>query len=135
MNIAFNSTLCPPLFIIGALTSVFYLHPLNLFARYFLKILASFYSEFFKQCSAYFIKENKNKPFEIVVEVKINDNIKMVGLITNKLEENIYTVFLPTSPRPSNGITILVKKEELTFTSIDPKEFLKYVMTSGAYRL
>jgi uncharacterized membrane protein len=122
-------------FLVGALTSLFYLHPLNFIARHFLKLLASFYAEFFKQCSAYFTRENENKPFEIVVEVKFNNDIKMMGLVTNKTKENQYTVFIPTSPRPSTGITVIVSKDVLNFTNIDPQEFMKYVMTSGAYRI
>jgi uncharacterized membrane protein len=122
-------------FISGALTSLFYLHPLNFFARYFLKLLASFYSEFFKQSSAYFTRENINKPFEIVVEVRISNDIKMMGLVTDKINENLYAVFVPTSPRPSTGITIIVNKDMLNFTTIDSKEFMKYIMTSGAYRI
>ena len=134
-NIYYVSIILAIVFIIGALTNVIYLQPLNFFAKHFLKTLASFYNEFFKQSSVYFTKENTTKPFESVVEVKITSDIKLLGLLTNKKGDNSYTVFIPTSPRPSSGITMIVTGDVLTFTTIDPKDFMKYVMTSGAYNL
>jgi uncharacterized membrane protein len=120
---------------LGVITSLVYIYPLNFAAKWFLKIIATFYYEFYKQSSKYFAKENKTKPFQKVVEVKLTPGITILGLLTNRYNDRLSAVFFPTSPRANSGHIILVDKDLITETTLTPEDFIKYVITYGAHTL
>ena len=130
--IAFGATAA---MLVGVLTTYFYLTPLNLAANLFLKIYTSFYGEFFKQGARYFAKDNKSKPFENVVEIKISAEISMLGFLTFSSEDGSNVVFIPTSRRLTSGINLIVKGDNLKTVEISPEQFLKFIVTAGAYKV
>src|SRR5258708_6578355 len=98
-------------FVLGLITSLVYIYPLNFAAKWFLRTIAKFYYEFYKQSSKYFTKENDTKPFEKVVEVKLTSGVTILGLLTNRYNDRFFAVFFPTSPRANSGHIILVDKD------------------------
>lgn len=120
---------------IGIVFSVIYLNPINFIAKLFLKGVAVYYQQFFKQGAKYFTTGNISRPFQIIVEVTIDDNIKVLGFLTNKIHNNSSIIFIPTSRRLTSGFNIIVKNEKVSETKISPEEFLKYIVTSGAHQI
>lgn len=66
------------------------------------------------------------------------ENIYSLGLVTGKApsslseeDEITYTVFLPNSPNPTGGKTILVPEEELIEVDMSVQKGLKLMLTTG----
>ena len=121
--------------LIGIVFRILYLNPINFIARLFLKSVAIYYQEFFKQGAKIFTSGNLSRPFQTIVEVAIDDNIKVLGFLTNRLSNNCSVIFIPTSRRLTSGFNIIVKNEKVSETKISPEEFLKYIVTSGAHQI
>lgn len=65
--------------------------------------------------------------------------IYSLGFITNesspefkeKIAANLYNVFLPSSPSPLTGFTIIVRAEDLTFLDTSVDEAIKLIVSGG----
>ncbi len=78
----------------------------------------------------------KNKSFSKVVVVNFPNAVtKSVGFITNEEisfgEEELVSVFIPTTPNPSNGFLIMVKKGDYTEVNIPVDQALKMIVSMG----
>lgn len=121
--------------VLGTIFSLLYLKPINLIARLFLKGYAIYHQEFFKQGAKYFTSGNQTKPFQVIVEVTIDEDITILGFLTNKMDDDFSVIFIPTSRRLTSGFNIIVKNKKVKETKISPEDFLKYVVTSGAHQI
>ena len=59
----------------------------------------------------------KKMPFsEVVLVDAFNNGTKMTGFVTDKNDNGIYTVFVPTAPNPTNGFIFHVKESQIEHT-------------------
>lgn len=74
----------------------------------------------------------KNTPFKQVVLVDVyGTNTLMTGFITAELGNDLYTVFAPTGPNPTNGFIFHVTKEQLTFLDVKPEDAMRTIIGVG----
>jgi uncharacterized membrane protein len=79
-----------------------------------------------------FFGKNEKMPFSEVVEVDVfNTGTRMIGFLSDQMEDGRYSVFVPTGPNPTNGFIFLVDKNQLTLTEIRPEEAMRIVVGVG----
>ena len=65
--------------------------------------------------------------------------IQSIGFITNKLSaqsgDQLFTVFIPTSPNPTSGFLLIVREDEIVRTNITVEEALRLVVSAGRLSL
>ncbi len=54
------------------------------------------------------------------------------GPAQEALEEDVISVFIPTTPNPTSGYLLFVPKEDVTFIDISVEEALKLIISAGA---
>ncbi len=54
------------------------------------------------------------------------------GEIQDILEEDVYSIFLPTTPNPTSGYLLFVPKKDATILSMRVEEALKLIISGGA---
>ena len=54
------------------------------------------------------------------------------GVIQESIEEDVISVFLPTTPNPTSGFLLFVPKEEVIELDLSVEEALKLVVSGGA---
>ncbi len=100
-------------------------------------IVKSIYSSISRLTSAI---QNPNKSsFNEVVMIEFpNEGSQTLGFIAHKdcswiSPEGIewYSVFVPTSPNPSNGYVVMLPKDKIKSTSIAPDEAFTWVLSGG----
>ena len=85
-----------------------------------------------------FFPSGKNFKSAVLVEYP-RKGIHSLGFVTNEspllLEEKIgkklYNIFIPSSPSPLTGFTIIVQEKELVFLDIGVDEALKLIISGG----
>ena len=55
----------------------------------------------------------------------------MTGFITDQINEELYTIFVPTAPNPTNGNIYHVPRELLTFLPTTTQDAMRTVMGMG----
>ncbi len=92
-----------------------------------------------KQITSAFSPSGENN-FKKVVLVKFPQNQTYgIGFLTNELpselapekEIQFYTVFIPTSPNPTSGFFIIVKKEDYILMDISSKDAMAMIISGG----
>jgi len=84
---------------------------------------------FLKEIIELVMSKDKEKQMEVCM-VKFAGHYSL-GFINNK-NENIYTVFVPTSPNPTNGFNLFVPKEEIIILEgIEKEEALANIVSLG----
>lgn len=74
----------------------------------------------------------KKLPFsEVVLLDPFKTGTLMTGFVTDQVGNDIYTVFVPTAPNPTNGNIYHVPKENLTFLSVETQVAMRTVMGMG----
>lgn len=74
----------------------------------------------------------KKLPFsEVVLIDPFNSGTMMTGFITDQINENLYTVFVPTAPNPTNGNIYHVPKKSITFLSVNTQDAMRTIMGMG----
>ncbi len=79
---------------------------------------------------------DKNRSFSKVVLVDFpNPDTKSIGFITNEditfSGSQLVSVFIPTTPNPSNGFLIMVRADQYTEVDIPVDQALKMVVSMG----
>ena len=54
-----------------------------------------------------------------------------VGLIKNKVEEDIINVFVPTTPNPTSGFLLMVPKKDLIYLDVSFEQASKFIVSAG----
>lgn len=77
---------------------------------------------------------NREKmPFSKVVMVNVfNSDTRMTGFITDEHTEDMFTVFVPTGPNPTNGFIFHVKRDQITFVDVPVEDAMKAIISVGA---
>ena len=71
-------------------------------------------------------------PFKQVVLVDPFDSgVLMTGFVTEKINEDLYTVFVPTAPNPTNGNIYHVPKTRLHLLTSKADEAMRTVVGMG----
>lgn len=79
-----------------------------------------------------FFGKGEKMPFTEVVEVDVfNTGTRMIGFISDQMEDGRYSVFVPTGPNPTNGFIFLIDKSQLTLSEVRPEEAMRIVVGVG----
>ena len=54
-----------------------------------------------------------------------------VGIIKNKVQEDIINVFVPTTPNPTSGFLLMVPKKELIYLDASFEQASKFIVSAG----
>lgn len=74
----------------------------------------------------------KKLPFsEVVLLDPFRSGTMMTGFITDRIDDKLYTIFVPTAPNPTNGNIYHVPKELITFLSVTTQDAMRTVMGMG----
>lgn len=83
------------------------------------------------------LSNNKSKSFQRVALVEFpSKGIKSIGFVTNSSftidgEEKL-SVFIPTTPNPTNGFLVIMEKNDVTLLDIPIDEGIKMVVSMGS---
>jgi len=68
-------------------------------------------------------------------------DIQSIGLVTSKGTEEIkkdgeqlYAIYIPTTPIPSSGFTVYMKKEDLQFVELSVEEAMSMIVSAGVVK-
>ncbi|GAB1446097.1 MAG: DUF502 domain-containing protein [Cyclobacteriaceae bacterium] len=71
-------------------------------------------------------------PFSQVVLIDpYKSGTLMTGFVTAHVNENLYTIFVPTAPNPMNGNIYHVPKESIQFLTVTPQDAMRTIMGMG----
>ncbi len=74
----------------------------------------------------------KKMPFSQVVLVDAyNTGVLLTGFVTEAVNDDLYTVFVPTAPNPMNGNIYHVPRNQLTFLDIEAEKAMKSIVGMG----
>ncbi|MCM8806158.1 MAG: DUF502 domain-containing protein [Candidatus Omnitrophica bacterium] len=79
--------------------------------------------------------------FQGVALVKIAEGVSTIGFITSKekilqeIEDEYWTVFVPTVPNPTTGVVLLIHKDRIKILPITVEAGMKIVLSFGIYSL
>jgi len=76
-----------------------------------------------------FVSRDKT-PFKQVVLADVM-NVKMTGFVTDHHANGMHTIFVPTTPNPTNGFIFHVKKSDLVFLDVKPDEAMRTIFGMG----
>jgi len=75
----------------------------------------------------------KELPFnQAVIIDPFDSGALMTGFVTEKINENMFCVFVPTAPNPTNGNIFHLKKEAITFLDVTPQDAMRTIIGMGA---
>ncbi|WP_235297598.1 DUF502 domain-containing protein [Portibacter marinus] len=80
----------------------------------------------------------KKMPFSDVVLIDtFESGVLMTGFVTEQVSDDLYTVFVPTAPNPTNGNIYHVPASRITFVDATPEEAMRTIvgMGTGSYCL
>lgn len=71
-------------------------------------------------------------PFSQVVLIDpYKSGTLMTGFVTARVNDNLYTIFVPTAPNPMNGNIYHVPKESIQFLNVSPQDAMRTIMGMG----
>ncbi len=86
-----------------------------------------------------FLGQGKSTFKQVVMVPFPGNGIYCLGLLSEKAPVEcrersnlqLYSVFIPTAPNPTNGFTIMFKEEEIHFMEMKPEDAIKYIVSCG----
>lgn len=84
-----------------------------------------------KKITALFTPNNKEAKKEVVLVEYPKDDIWVPAYVLNK-HENLYVLFVPTSPNPTSGYTIILDKSKIKKTTLTVGEASQFIVSMGA---
>lgn len=72
----------------------------------------------------------KKTAFRKVVWITVGDGKRMLGLVTDETED-LYIVFLPSTPNPTTGFLLLVEKSSVEEARMSVEDALKALISGG----
>lgn len=74
----------------------------------------------------------KKLPFsEVVLIDPYKTGTLMTGFITDQINDDLFTVFVPTAPNPTNGNIYHVPKSSITFLKVNTQDTMRTIMGMG----
>lgn len=86
-----------------------------------------------KQIIDAFTLQKKHLLQEVVLVEYPRKGVFVIGFLTNKVEDT-YFVFLPTTPNPTSGWLLVLKKEEVHPLDISMEEAIKLIVSGGIFK-
>ncbi|MEJ5166445.1 MAG: DUF502 domain-containing protein [Thermoanaerobaculia bacterium] len=86
-----------------------------------------------KQIIDAFTLQKKHLLKEVVLVEYPRKGLYAVGFLTNKVEDTYY-VFLPTTPNPTSGWLLILKKEQVYPLNISMEEAVKLIVSGGIFQ-
>lgn len=83
-----------------------------------------------KKVIAMFSSHNTEIAKEIVYVEYPKDNMWMAAYVTNRFEDK-YVLFVPTSPNPTSGFTVIVDKSKVVESKMDIEEVTSLIVSVG----
>lgn len=81
------------------------------------------------------IFSNKNDQFKAVCLVEFpRKGIKSIAFVTNEIKlsgQKYFTVFVPTTPNPTSGFTLLLKSEEIEHMDMSIEDAFRIIISMG----
>lgn len=82
---------------------------------------------------------DKNSFKQVVMVPFPYKGLYSIGFVSRKapdtcseaINNQLYSVFIPTTPNPTTGFIILFKKEDLIFLEMKPEDGIKYIVSCG----
>lgn len=79
-----------------------------------------------------FLGNRDKMPFSEVVSVDVfNNSTRMIGFISEEMEDGRLTIFVPTGPNPTNGFIFCVQPDQITRLDVRPDEAMRVVVGVG----
>lgn len=125
---------------IGLLLGLFYILGLTAKSKERLSYFSTFEEGYLSQLPLYRTTRElvqqfsglKKLPFSQVVLVDpFNNGVLMTGFVTEKATDDLYTVFVPTAPNPTNGSIYHVPKSRLRMVSAPAEAAMRTVVGMG----
>lgn len=93
-----------------------------------------------KQVSEVFLKQERSVFKEVVLVQYPRPGVYVIGFVTatwrfkgaDGLEHDFVTIFLPTTPNPTSGILLMVRRAEAIPADLSLEEAMKMVISGGA---
>lgn len=82
---------------------------------------------------------DKNSFKQVVMAPFPKPGVYMLGLISreaprscsDRVNEELISVLIPTTPNPTTGFLVMYKKEDLVFIDMKPEDAIKYIVSCG----
>jgi len=75
---------------------------------------------------------NEKMLFNKVVSADIfNNGTRMLGFVAASHNDELFTLFVPTGPNPTNGFIFVVKKEQIEWIDIKTEEAMRIIIGVG----
>lgn len=75
---------------------------------------------------------NGKTPFQQVVLVDpFASGILMTGFVAEELSPNLFSIFVPTGPNPTNGFIFHVPLEKIQFVDVKPEDAMRTIIGVG----
>lgn len=72
-------------------------------------------------------------PFSQVVAVDVfGTPTRMIGFISDDLEDGNFSVFVPTGPNPTNGFIFIVDQSQIQYLNVRPDEAMRTIIGVGS---
>jgi len=84
-----------------------------------------------KKITELFKPNNKDTKKEVVLVEYPKDDLWVPAYVLSKHEE-VYVLFVPTSPNPTSGYTVVVHREKLKATTLSVAEASQFIVSMGA---
>ena len=84
-----------------------------------------------KKITELFKPNNKDVKKEVVLVEYPKDDLWVPAYVLSKYE-NVYVLFVPTSPNPTSGYTVIVHKEKLKATTLTVAQASQFIVSMGA---
>jgi uncharacterized membrane protein len=83
-----------------------------------------------KKITELFISKGKDEKKEVVLFEFLKDDTWVVAYVLNKYKDK-YVLFVPTSPNPTSGYTVITKKENVQKTTLSIAEASQFIVSMG----
>ncbi len=79
-----------------------------------------------------FLGNRDKMPFSEVVAVDVFSNsTRMIGFISDQIDDTHYTVFVPTGPNPTNGFIFCVHDSQIEWLKVKPEDAMRAIIGVG----
>lgn len=75
--------------------------------------------------------DNKTSFQQVVLIDPYHTGTRMIGFITDELENDHYAVFVPTAPNPTNGYVYVMPKRDIEFIDAKSDKAMKAIFSLG----
>lgn len=130
------------IFLVGLILSLSRMRLFNFFERLFIKIplTKGIYFPVKRIVNFLFLKQPERFRGVALVEYP-RKGIYSIGFVTNESPfhlaktagKNLYNIFIPSSPSPLTGFTIIVPEEEIMFLDMTMEDATKIIVSGGMF--